>query len=89
MDLYWPTSSLTESERIQKTASRVGLSVPGASQEAMMTTETAGDEGDKEFVSSLNGRSGLGRKSPLIDRLMRDEDMAVEQSWEEPKRATN
>ena len=81
METYWPASSLTETERIEKTARRVGLSVPGsAPQEPILDSE----EGVQEFVSTLNG-GGPVHKSPLIDRLMRDEEDFMNR---EPKRAT-
>ncbi len=60
MDLYWPVSTLSDAERIQKTANRVGLSVPG---ETMLKEEIKVQETIK---------TEMPRKNGLIDSLMRN-----------------
>ena len=62
MDMYWPASTLSESERIQKTANRVGLSVPG---------ETV----IKEVEESE--RPEMPKKNGLIDLLMGEQKRAT------------
>jgi hypothetical protein len=54
MALYWPEESLSEKEKIKKTANRVGLSVPSddLSESDLKELHNMGNTRDKNVASS-------------------------------------
>ena len=68
MALYWPSSDMTDMERVHKSAARVGLQVPGGNTQAR-TKEDIQEEAERKKAME-NYTIPTARKSLLIDRLM-------------------
>ena len=71
MALYWPSSDMTDMERVHKSAARVGLSVPGGKTQVPQTTQDLEKEDEeRRRVRDSYGPVPSARKSLMIDRLM-------------------